>query len=117
MKQWLEKDAIAIKWCTLYTKHEKNIYGRNRELKNGEVAFLCRLYGQKKCKSRLYMMNGRLYKKADFIPHNHPTQERERFEFEVENKIKTECGNIDALVDVTSQASAVTEIFDKNMHK
>lgn len=48
------------------------------------------------------MKNGRLYKNADFIEHNHPTQERERFEFEVENKIKTECGNIDDLVNTTS---------------
>lgn len=101
----------------IYTKHEKQIYGRNRALISGEVAYLCRLYGNKgiKCKSRLYLFNGRLFKGPGFIAHNHPTQEKERFDFEVESDIKQECGNLNSLVSSNSQVSAVSGIFQKHM--
>lgn len=100
----------------IFTEDEHNIYGKNRTLKNGEIAYLCRLYHAKGCKSRLYMdKNGRLYKKGDFIPHNHPPQENEHQEFKIESSIKDECGNLAVLVNSRTQSSAVTEIFDKHM--
>lgn len=101
----------------VYTKHEMQMYGKNRVLKNGEIAYLCRMYFKSKCKSRVYMKDGLLFKKDDFIEHNHPTQENERFEFEVEYEIKQECSNLDTIVNSRSQSSAVAEIFDKKMQK
>lgn len=97
----------------IYTRDEKQMYGRNRVLKDGDIAFLCRLYGKHKCKSRLYMKNGRLYKKSDFIEHNHPNQEKDRFEFDVEYQIKNECGKIESLIKTKSNSSATSEIFNK----
>lgn len=99
----------------IYTRDECNIYGKNTVLKCGEIAYLCRLYHKKGCKSRLYMKNGRLYKKGDFIEHNHPPQEDEHREFEIESTIKDECGSLSVLVNARTQSSAVTEIFDKHM--
>lgn len=99
----------------IYTKHEKQIYGKNRTLKDGTVAYLCRKYSKTKCKSRVYKKNGRLFRLNDFSPHNHPTQEKERFEFEVEGKIKKDCANLDRIVNSRSQSSAVSDIFDKRM--
>lgn len=103
----------------LYTIDEKQIYGRNRTVQStGETAYLCKLYGDKtlKCKSRLYLKNGRLYRKMHhFIEHNHPTQEKKRKEYEIENDIKTECANLNALVNSNSQTSAVASIFEKHV--
>lgn len=99
----------------IYTLDEHNIYGKNRVLQSGEVAYLCRLYHAKKCKSRLYMKDGRLYNKDDFSEHNHPTQEVERSEFEIERKIKEECADLNKLVNARSQMSAVSDIFNKHM--
>lgn len=101
----------------IYTVDENQLYGRNRDLKSGEVAYLCRLYHTKKCKSRLYIKDGRLYRKDDFVNHNHPSQEFERSEFEIEKEMKDECGSLDVLVNARSQSSAVAEIFDKHMKK
>lgn len=61
------------------------------------------------------MKNGRLYRKSDFIPHNHVCQKERKKEFELEYKIKKECGNLEVLVNARTQSSAVTEIFDKHM--
>lgn len=99
----------------IYTVDEHQLYGRNRDLKGGEVAYLCRLYHKKKCKSRLYMKDGRLYRKDDFVDHNHPSQEFDRSEFAIEKNIKEECGNLDVLVNARSQSSAVATIFEKHM--
>lgn len=99
----------------IYTEDEHNLYGRNRELKCGEVAYLCRLYHKKGCKSRLYLKNKRLYKKSDFIAHNHPPQDVDHDEFCVESRIKDECGDLAILVNARTQSSAVTEIFDRQM--
>lgn len=99
----------------IYTIDERQMYGKNRTLMNDETAYLCRLYHQKKCKSRLYMQDGRLFKKEGFIEHNHQTQEFEHSEFDVEKNIKDDCSNLDVLVNARSQASAISEIFDKHM--
>lgn len=101
----------------IYTVDERQLYGKNRQLNSGEDAYLCRLYHAKKCKSRLYMLNGRLYKKEGFIEHNHQTQEFEHSEFDIEKNIKDDCSNLDVLVNARSQASAISEIFDKHMKK
>lgn len=85
----LQLDWNNLKWeaavgkridCTnmIYTIDERQLYGRNRVLESGETAYLCRLYHAKKCKSRLYMKDGRLHKKDGFIEHNHPKQAFER---------------------------------------
>lgn len=119
-------DWTNLKWekavgkrgdCTnmIYTVDENQMYGKNRDLKSGDVAYLCRLYHAKKCKSRLYMKNGRLYKKDDFVEHNHKSQEIECTEFKIEKSIKDECGDLNVLVNARSQSSAVTEIFEKHM--
>lgn len=101
----------------IFTLDENQIYGRNRVLNNGDIAYLCRLYGNKqiKCKSRLYMRGSRLFKRQDFIAHNHSSQEESKFEFEVEYDIKMECANLQSLVNAGSQKSAVSEIFDKHI--
>lgn len=105
------KDCLEL----IYTVDECQLYGKNRVLDGGEVAYLCRLYHSKKCKSRLYLKDGRLYKKDNFVEHNHPSQAFDYSEFEIEKKMKTECGNLDVLVNARTQSSAVTEIFDKYM--
>lgn len=99
----------------IYTTDERQLYGKNRVLDSGETAYLCRLYHSRKCRSRLYMQDKRLYKKDGFIEHNHPKQAFERKEFELEKKIKTDCANLDVLVNARTQSSAVTEIFDRHM--
>lgn len=99
----------------IFTRDEKNLYGKNRELASGETAYLCREYYSEHCKSRLYMKDGRLYKKPDFVPHNHPSREEKYKKFEIECKIKEECGNLEVLVNARTQSSAVSEIFDKHM--
>lgn len=101
----------------IYTVHEHNLYGKNRVLQSGEVAYLCRLYSKNKCKSRLYLKNGRLYKKDDFIHHNHPPQDVQQSEFAIEKEVKDECGNLDALVNARNQSSAVADIFEKHMKR
>lgn len=101
----------------IYTTDERQMYGKNRVLLSGETAYLCRLYQQKKCKSRLYMQDGRLYKKEGFIEHNHQTQDFEHSEFDIEKIIKDDCGSLDVLVNARSQSSAISEIFDKHMKK
>lgn len=101
----------------IYTKTEKQLYGKNRTLKNGDVAFLCRLYSKHKCKSRLYMKNGRLFRKGDFIPHNHPVQEQDKINFGVECVIKKECANIDVVVNAKTQTSECHEVFHRNIKK
>lgn len=101
----------------IYTKVEKQLYGKNRTLKNGEIAYLCRLYAKHKCKSRLYFKNGRLYRKGDFIEHNHPIQEQEKINFDIECIIKKECSNIDVLVNAKTQSSECHEVFQRNMKK
>lgn len=65
------------------------------------------------CKSRLYMRAGRLFKRFDFISHNHGSQENEQFEFKVEFDIKAE--NLQSLVNTASQEAAVCEIFNKHI--
>lgn len=105
------KDCIKM----IYTVDEHQLYGKNRDLESGEAAYLCRLYHSKKCKSRLYMKDGRLYKKDGFVEHNHPSQAFEHSEFEIEKNIKNDCSNLDVLVNARTQSSAVTEIFDKHM--
>lgn len=99
----------------VYTTDERQLYGKNRDLLSGESAYLCRLYHNKKCKSRLYMKNGRLFKKDDFVEHNHPPQDFDHNEFKIEKAIKNECGNLDVLVNARTQSSAVAEIFDRHM--
>lgn len=99
----------------IYTLDEQQLYGKNRVLQNGETAYLCRLYHTKRCKSRLYMKDGRLYRHDDFIPHNHQSQEFYHSECQIEKKIKDECGNLDVLVNARTQSSAVADIFDKHM--
>lgn len=102
----------------LYTIDEKQFYGKNRkENALGETAYLCRLYGAKKCKSRIYLKNGRLFQKADFIKHNHGPQHDERIDFQAEFEIKEECANLNALVNAATQTSAVSNIFDKHMQR
>lgn len=101
----------------VFTTDEKNLYGKNRQLQNGDIAYLCRLYGSLKCKSRLYMRAGRLFKKSDFIQHNHDSQENDQFEFQVEFDIKSECANLNALVNTGSQKAAVTDIFEKHVRE
>lgn len=99
----------------IYPKDEKHLYGKNKVLKNGDIAYLCRLYSKKRCKSRLYMRNGRLFRQAGYFPHNHGKQSDDQFEFKIEAKIKAECQNIESLVNAKTQTSVVSEIFHKNM--
>lgn len=107
------KDCVQL----IYTVDEGQMYGKNRDLLSGESAYLCRLYHKKKCNSRLYMKDGRLYKKDGYIEHNHQTQDIDYSEFKIEKDIKDDCGNLDVIVNARSQSSAVTEIFDKHMKK
>lgn len=100
----------------IYTTDEHQFYGKNRkENSNGETAYLCRLYSKHKCKSRIYLKEGKLYRKPDFIAHNHGQQKDERIDFQTEFDIKEECGNLASLVNATTQTSAVSRIFDKHM--
>lgn len=99
----------------VYTVDEQQLYGKHRSLLSGEDAYLCRLYHAKKCKSRLYMKNDRLYKKSGFIEHNHAVQGFDHSEFSIEEIIKDECSNMDVLVNARSHTSAVSEIFEKHM--
>lgn len=91
----------------IYTTKEKQYYGKNKKENTegafancqisspfsmtltlyqfvGEVAYLCRLYSKLKCKSRIYFKDGRLYRKASFVPHNHGCQDAERIDFQVQ---------------------------------
>lgn len=102
----------------IYTLDEQHFYGKNRKLNSqGEVAYLCRLYSAHKCKSRLYLKNGTLYRKSDFIEHNHAQQHEERIDFQAEFEIKQECADFNSLVNANTQTSAVSRIFDKHMQK
>lgn len=103
----------------IFTKDEKQFYGRNKSKPNsdGEIPYLCRLYYSKKCKSRTYMKNGRLYRKIGFIPHNHGPQDEERVDFQAEFEIKQECANLLTLANAGTQTSAVNDIFDRCMQK
>lgn len=100
----------------IYTTEEHQFYGKNRKENNqGETAYLCRLYSKSKCKSRIYLKEGKLYAKPDFIAHNHGPQKDERINFQAEFDIKKECGDLASLVNATTQTSAVSQIFDKHM--
>lgn len=79
------------------------------------MAYLCRLYSQHKCKSRVYLKNAILYRKSDFSEHNHGPQGDNRVNFQAEFDVKQECADFASLVNATSQTSAVSQIFEKHM--
>lgn len=100
----------------VFTLDEKQYYGRNKkENKDGEAAYLCRLNNGLKCNARRYLKAGRLYSKIGTQAHNHGPQDEEHTNFQVEDRIKTECSNVNALVNSGSQTSAVSRIYDKHM--
>lgn len=100
----------------VFTLDEKQYYGRNaKENKDGEAAYLCRLNNGLKCNARRYLKAGRLYSKIGTQAHNHGPQYEEHTNFQVEDCIKTECSNVNALVNSGSQTSAVSRIYDKHM--
>lgn len=101
----------------LYTTNDKHLYKRNRKLVSGHMAYICRKPG---CNSRIYFDSEGYrvyYRPKEFIPHNHGTQEKDKFNFEIERELKDEIINPDTIVKNKGQTSVVRHIFDSKMQE
>lgn len=73
------------------------------------------LYHSKKIQIATLYAGWTLIQKDGFIELNHPKQTFERNEFEFEMNMKTDCANLDVLVNARTWLAAVIEIFGKHM--
>lgn len=83
----LKEGARADCSVLLYTPEDEQIYVKNKQLKSGDAAYVCRV---KKCTARVYLTadNSRVFSKAGNMVHIHGSQRCEMEKVEALNKIK-----------------------------
>ncbi|XP_039226530.1 probable E3 ubiquitin-protein ligase LUL3 [Drosophila yakuba] len=74
----------------LYTPDDNQIYVKNRQLKEGDIAYVCRI---KDCKARVHLSadKTRLYSKTEQVQHFHGPQGQEMQKIEVLSEVKKKC--------------------------
>lgn len=74
----------------LFTPMDQQIYIKNKHLKLGETAYVCRV---KDCKARVYLSadKARVYSKPEKVEHFHGPQGQEMQKIEVLGEIKNKC--------------------------
>lgn len=73
----------------IYTIQEKQLYVKNKRLRDGTVAYT---FKEKLCKSRVYLrMDGVLFEPQNFVLHSHGDKEEEAKKMKVLNELKTKC--------------------------
>lgn len=91
---------------------EKQLYVKNKKLRDGSTAYTCR---EKTCKARVYLFDGLCFHQKNNI-HNHETKETQIAELKIETKIKSDCAEVQASSSqTTSRISDVREIFNNSM--
>lgn len=100
--------------CTiLHAIEEKQLYVKNKKLKDGSIAYTCR---ERKCNARVYLVDGKCYYPEPMGSHNHENKEKVINEMAIEAKIKKDCAHVQpSTSQTTSQISDVREIFDASM--
>lgn len=78
------------------------------------MAYICRKSGCIYFDSEGYRA---YYRPKEFIPHNHGSQEKDKFNFEIERELKDDIRNPGAIIKNKGQTSVVRHIFDSKMQK
>lgn len=91
----------------LYSFSEKQIYAK-KSIYNNKVFFDCY---NKKCKSRVYLLNGECLKAKNFKEHEHSDQKELYEELKALNKIKAKCLESGKSLGEVNALSGIRESF------